>query len=379
MKSISSSYEVELSDVYSESTVGSVNFNSYSSERQSTDQNQNQIQPKRGLRSWTGAFRSDLKNAISDDSSESGSYDASVETTSTDGRDDISVFDNSRILDNNTSRIDSDNRAVYKPQRTRSDLSVCTSASIHSSVSHFLTAVDNTVDKVVDTLIPLEDEDNGTQNKPALISQTRKGLNSPKSKQGISFKKVLSFTKRRPGNDNAPETNNNILKNTVSNMKRTISMTRKKSTIKAKNIGEDQGAENGNVKVPSILRRNKSQPKANVDKSTNEDDVCPDSQSRRTCGFGIQKEREKSERRLDIIQSSEDSTVDNDNLFSYFFKVVDDPLSEDVCVSSEEEKEEGKKKKKGIFKFRKKGKSESRMKLLKNKKKKSSGYGIMNE
>lgn len=179
MKSISSSFEVEVSDDGS-STNGSSHYGSYS-----TTDDHHKAAVCMPLGSVVYSSDPTSKQNISLYESGSSSYDDSTSgTETTTGRDKVS-------------KLPENIRTGYEVKRTRSDeFSACSansSRSISSSVSQFLSAVDRTVDIVVDSLIPIEDE---VDNR---IKQPKQEQPKPRPsvlKKALSFRRNLSSRSR---------------------------------------------------------------------------------------------------------------------------------------------------------------------------------------
>jgi len=157
-----------MSDNCSHSTRDSVDFNSYSNT--STD-----LEEDEDVKSMTSAYSSN--NVYTDDytfrqveSSEDEERSGYCTTT-----EELEMRD-----DDEVPTLPIRSRSGAQPQRTRSDLSHCTTQSgqiISSSVSSFLSAVDNTVDKVVDALIPLEPKANEDETRS--VSPGKKRFPAP--------------------------------------------------------------------------------------------------------------------------------------------------------------------------------------------------------
>lgn len=189
MNSISSSFEVEISSDDS-STNGSIDSGSYST----TDEDHRSASC---IRLGTSAYNTSEYSSKQNESLNASSmdYDDSFSTTGTSsGRDQVSK------LPDNLGK-------GYTPKRTSSEFSACSASSaksISSSVSNFLTAVDKTVDVVVDALIPLED------NEDNIGSKRSKYQPPPQSTkvQPNAIKKVMSLTKLRSYNTNKIDSEN---------------------------------------------------------------------------------------------------------------------------------------------------------------------------
>ena len=212
MKSISSSYEVELSDNDSDSTCDSISFNSYSTEtggvlksRRSGSVNSGSIDTTTDYTYYNGDINE----------STSSVYEYDEQSTATEGRDEVAAL---------PKKIESD----YIFQRTRSDLSTCstvTAQSISTSVSRFLTAVDKTVDVVVDALIPLEQSEikPSKENTPSVTSNENKKKSLPKAsafKKALSFTRVLSLSKRGKSKNTKEEDDESSVGTTLSKLKK---------------------------------------------------------------------------------------------------------------------------------------------------------------
>lgn len=173
MKSISSSYEVEMSDDDS-CTNCSVNEDySYST----TEEDHKSASC---VTLSSGVYTSDTtsRNHLSLYNSSSEYTDYEYDTDTTNGNDQISTLPEQNF------------KTPYNPKRTTSEFSACSAKSnnsISSSVSNFLNAVDKTVDVVVDALLPMED---------GVAIQKEHGM-----KRALSFNKRLSFTKRDTDNE----------------------------------------------------------------------------------------------------------------------------------------------------------------------------------
>ena len=184
MKSISSSsYEVELSDG-SSSTLDAANLS------QCTDRDSRSCRSSRNDNKSNGFGCFGNRDSYSwDESSSSREYDDSTNgSTVSEDLDEISNLPEKTVVTQITQR------------RTSSDLSVCTAASgrsISSSVSHFLTAVDSTVDVVVDALIPLDESyDSKPKQRSSSSREPAPCDSSDKLDKPARFKKALSLTKR---------------------------------------------------------------------------------------------------------------------------------------------------------------------------------------
>jgi hypothetical protein len=349
MKSISSSYEVELSDNDSDSTCDSISFNSYSTEtggvlksrRSGSVMNSGSIDTTTDYTYYNGDVNE----------STSSNYEYDEQSTATEGRDEVAAL---------PKKIESG----YITQRTRSDLSTCstvTAQSISTSVSRFLTAVDKTVDVVVDALIPLEQSEikPSVDNTPSVTSNENKKKSLPKAaafKKALSFTRVLSLSKRGKSKNIREEDEESSVGTTFSKLKKRRNkrqgeeeIAKENTNVSSRTSDRNLSATNGRTEKKSSKKKNRFSIKKRKENNVKEEKKDGDDN---TSIISFLK-------RKDQMKTVEKPVDNDDDYFFSFFKPMAPPTDTqedpgmDGYLSEDESYVKRKNNKKKMFKIRK--------------------------
>jgi hypothetical protein len=354
MKSISSSYEVQVSDEYSNSTDESssieVDSITYSTDQEmiktSTCGNRNIFAKESN---GTSAYRSG-----------SDTYEANDELTSL-----------PTVQPNTTTNV----------QRTHlKDCLSCTAttgATVASSFSTFVNVVDSGVDVVVNKILPLDDEPSFTTEvpKPKIKQKEHAVVSKPKE-----LKKTFSLTRRTVSTPtNRALTNQHQRNNKVQRRDSTSS-----SSVFNRFSPQDKNKQNDNESASSYSISSFGWPKSNnqnkvpasnasqaslFDRWNNKGQEVkePKQKEPKRKSFRFRRNSKKEAKRQ-AEQAKEKKVVEESSVFDYFFKWGEPEIENNELMEKED-------KKKGMFKFRKTKKEKKATKKRRNRR----GYEASNE
>jgi hypothetical protein len=359
MKSISSSYEVELTDNSSTFSGGDLNSMSTDEGFKSSARKGCGVVPINPIfPSKRNSFRE--KSVMVDSSSDE--VDSVLSTNIDEKR-------NGRLFLPATRQSSTKDSAKH----TNSDDNVtgCATQST-KSFSLFLTAVDGAVDAVVDALLPLNDKNM----KAVVVEQLPQPVDEAKKGRAVS-RKSLFFHKNRSKNNDAISVKSGSSTRTIPKSEKdstTSSLSRRSFRIRNK-VEEQQPAGRdddwslsssfskfslGLYSPNKVETRDSFQTKTQLKKDNRSNSFI---RNRSTKSFGgIKNTKKKEEIPVIVDQNVNEEDL---NVFDCFFKVINGPESGEAIAVKEKEP---KKKKRGIFKFRKN--KEEKKRLLRKQKSK---------
>lgn len=251
MKSISSSYEVEMSDG-SSSTIDASNVSHCTEEDNRSYRSSKNDSKSNGF----GFFGNRESDSWEESSSSSEDDESTSGSTVSEKLDEISNLPDKTLA------------TQIVPRRTSSDLSICTAASggsFSSHVAQFLSAVDSTVDVMVDALLPVDESfDNKSDHDSPSFHEPTIDETTDKIKKPTVFRKAVSLT-RRSSKIDTPSIDS-----------------RRSRTSRSRGIGEagDDYSTTSSFSAVSFLKRSQIQKEKLEEKKKGQDDSSSDTSKR---------------------------------------------------------------------------------------------------